>query len=91
MRGMDVRIDETGTLIVEFDTGLRCRKRRKQMYMQLRKAGVKHKPAEITAKYLSQKTNFPYGKFVTHIATLSEDCFGRKTIADSRSKNENHS
>ena len=34
--GMDVRIDETGTLIVEFDTGLRRRKRRKQMYMQLR-------------------------------------------------------
>lgn len=88
---MDVRIDETGTLIVEFDTGLRRRKQRKQAYMKLRKAGVKHKPAEITAKYLSQKTNFPYGKFVTHTATLSKDCFGRKTIADRRSKNENHS
>lgn len=88
---MNIQIDRTGMLTIDFDTGLRRRKRRKQMYMQLRKAGVKHKSAEITAKYLSQKTISPCGKFVTHTAVLSKDCFGRKTIARAGNKNENHS
>lgn len=77
---MDIRIDKTGMLAVEFDTGLRRKKRRKQAYMKLRKAGVKHGTAVVIAKFLSYKIYGPHGKMMCFTTVLGPESLGKKTM-----------